>query len=95
MKNGQLQRMMRYPDINMKDSVKSRSNTEGAETFVWGSRKIDGSWVNTGVDISDVCFLLFYFEVGDHVVILLDIPQHSLIGRTAHKITRPTARRLQ
>ena len=36
-----------------------------------------------------------FFGVGDHRGIILDIPQKSLLGGTTHKITRPTARRLQ
>ena len=95
MRNGQLARMIRHQVLDMKDAVKSRSNIEGLATFVRGSRQIDGAWVTPDVEISAACFLPFYFGVGYHRVILLDIPLHSLIGGTIYKISRPNARRLQ
>ena len=58
----------------MKDAVKSKIKIEGLTTFVRGSRKIDGTWVTPYVDISAACFLPLFFGVGDHRVILLDIP---------------------
>ena len=95
MKNGQLARMLRCPDLDMKDAVKSRIETDGPTTFVRGSRQIDGAWVTPDVEISAACFLPFFFGVGDHRAILLDIPQHSLIDGNVHKMLRPKARILQ
>ena len=34
-KNSQLARMLRHPDLDMKEAFKSRSNTEGLATFFW------------------------------------------------------------
>ena len=79
----------------MIDAIHLRSQTPGPHTFVRGSRQIDGAWVTPDVDITAACFLPFYFGVGDHRAILLDIPQHYILGGNVHKIIRPTARRLQ
>ena len=95
MKNEQLARMLKRPDLDMNDAVKSRIGIDGPATFVRGSRQIDEAWVTPDVEISASCFLPFFFGVGDHRAILLDIPQHSLIGGNVHKISRPKARRLQ
>ena len=95
MKNCQLMRMLTQPDLDMKDAVKLRSNTEGIATFVREYWKIDGAWVTTDIDICAPCFLPFYFGVGCHRKILLDIPQHSLIVGTVHNVTRRTVRRMK
>ena len=95
MKTGQLARMLRTPDLDMRDAVNTRTGIDGPATFVRGSRQIDAAWVTLDIEISAACFLPFFFGVGDHQAILLDIPQHSLIGGTIHQISKPTARRLQ
>ena len=64
MKNGQLARMLRHPDLDMKDAVKSRSNIDGPATFVRGSRQIDGAWVTPDIEISAACFLPFFWIRG-------------------------------
>jgi len=64
MKNGQLARMLRHPDLDMKDAVKARSNIEGPVTFVRGSRQIDGAWVTPDIEISAACFLPFFWSRG-------------------------------
>ena len=46
------------------------------------------------VVIDRACFLSFFFGVGDHRAILIDIPQHSILGEDVHKISRPAARKL-
>ena len=64
MKNVQLSRILRYSDLDMKDTVKSRPNTEDTETFVRGSRQMDGTCATFDTEISAACFLPFYFGVG-------------------------------
>ena len=88
MKNGQLARMLRTPDLDMKDAIKSRSGMDGPATFVRGSRQIDAAWVTPDIEISAASFLPFFFGVGDHRAIMLDLPQHSLIGGNIHQISR-------
>ena len=92
--NGQLARLLRTPDLDMRDA-KSRSGTNGPATFMRGSRQIDVAWVTLDIEIGPACFLLFFFGVGDHRGIPLDIPQQSLIGGKIHKNARINARRLQ
>ena len=62
MKNGQLSRMLRHQDLDMKDAVKSRIEGDGPATYVRGSRQIDGAWVTPDVEISAACFLPFFLE---------------------------------
>ena len=95
MKNSQLARMSKHPDLDMKDAVKTKIEIDGPAIFSCGSRQIDGAWITPDVKISTACFLPFFFGAGDHRAILLYIPQHSLIGGYVHKITRPSAWRLQ
>ena len=66
MENYRLAIMLRHPDLGMQDIFKLRSNTEGPETFVRGSRQIDGAWVTPDIEIRTSCFLPFYFGVGCH-----------------------------
>ena len=79
----------------MQDLVKLCPCIEGPATFIRESIHIDGAWVTPDIEISAVCFIPFYFGVGDHKEILFDVQQRSLIGETRHKIGRPTARRLK
>ena len=66
MKNGQIARMLRHPDLDMKDAVKSRSNIDGPAIFVRGSRQIDGAWVTPDIEISAACFLPFFWSRGSY-----------------------------
>ena len=66
MENDRLARMLRHPDLEIQDVVKLRSNIEGLDFFVRGSRQIDGAWVTTDIYINTACFLPFYFRLGDH-----------------------------
>ena len=66
MKNGQLARMLRTPDLDMKDAVKTRTGIDGPATFGRKSRQMDAAWVTPDIDISAACFLPFFFGVGDH-----------------------------
>ena len=95
MASGPLSRLLQGPDLAMIDAIHLRSQTPGPHTFIRGSRQIDGAWVTPDIDITAACFLPFFFGVGDHRAMLLDIPQHCILGGNVHKICRPTARRLQ
>ena len=94
MLNGPLSRMLAHTDLGMIDAVHHRSGLPGPHTFIRGSRQIDGAWVTLDVDIDRACFLPFYFGVGDHRGILMDVPQRTILGGDIHKISRPAARRL-
>ena len=94
MDGGPLARMLGHEDLDMVDAIKSRSKQSGPNTFVRGSRQIDGVWVTKDIELSRACFLPFYFGVGDHRGIILDIPQATLLGGNVHCIARPSSRRL-
>ena len=46
------------------------------------------------IEVTRAFFLPFYFGVGDHRALLIDVPQHTILGSDIHKIARPTARKL-
>ena len=94
MSGGPLARMLAGPDLGMIDAIQHRSKTPGPPTFVRGQRQIDGAWVTPDIDINGARFLPFFFGVGDHRSMVLDIPLHSILGGDIHKISRPTSRRL-
>ena len=79
----------------MVDAFKKQSGIPGPPTFVRGSRQIDAAWVTKDIDISKACFLPFYFGIGDHRGIILDIPRQSLVEGNLKSIHRPSARRLK
>ena len=95
MKDGQLARILQNSNLDMKDAVNSRTGIDGSAIFVRGSRQIDAVWVTPDIEIGAAYFSPFFFGVGDHRGILLDIPQQSLIGGNIHTISRPNARKLQ
>ena len=78
MNEGPLARMLQHPDLDIRDAIKTRTNMEGPHTFIRGSRQIDGAWITPDIELHDVFFLPFFFGVGDHRGIILDIPQQSL-----------------
>ena len=94
MAGGPLARLLSDPELNMVDAIHQRSNLPGPATFVRGRRQIDGAWITPDIDINRACFLPFFFGVGDHRALLLDIPIYSILGGDIHKISRPTSRRL-
>ena len=94
MEGGILSQMLTDPELGMVDAVRHRSQLPGPPTFARGRRQIDGAWVTPDIDIKRACFLPFFFGVGDHRAIILDIPIYSLLGGDIHKISRPTSRRL-
>ena len=95
MTNGALSRMLQHENLQMEDAVKIRSGYDGPNTFIRGSRQIDGAWVTPGLDVQSACFLPFFLGIGDHRGILLDISKASLIGGTSRSIARPSTRRLR
>ena len=86
--------MLAHSDLGMIDAINHRTKEHSPNTSIRGSRKIDGAWVTLNVDISRVCFLPFFFGVGDHQGTILDIPQRTLLGGDSHSIMLLMARRL-
>ena len=94
MAGGPLARMLTEPELDMRDAVLHRTQVSGPATFIRGQRQIDGAWVTPDINIRSARFLPFFFGVGDHRAIVLDIPIYSILGGDIHKISRPTSRRL-
>ena len=95
MADGPLQRMLAGPDLEMTDAIYQRSQMPGPATFVRGTRQIDAVWTTPDVQVEAACFTPFYFGIGDHRGIIIDIPKVSLIGGDIRTIYRPTARKLK
>ena len=91
MAGGPFARIFAHPDLGMIDTVQHRTHLPGPPTFVRGSRQIDGAWVTPDINIQRACFLPFFFGVGDHRAIILDIPIHSILGGDIHKSSRPVS----
>ena len=94
MEGGPLSRMLSQEDLEMVDAVKLRLQSPGPHTFVRVSCQIDGVCVTKDVNVSRACFLPFYFGVGDHCGIVIDIPRETFLGGTVHSIVTPTSHRL-
>ena len=95
MQKGPLMRLLQTEDLLMRDVVSHRCSEPGPATFVRGSRQIDAMWATPDLEIKRACFLPFHFAMGDHRGLVVDISQTSLLGKSLHRISRPTGRRLQ
>ena len=95
MENGTLARCLSSIDLQMYDVIKARSGIQGPNTFIRGSRQIDGAWATPDINVKAACFLPFFFGIGDHRGIVLDIPRDQLIGGNSKSIAKPVARRLR
>ena len=95
MQRGKLARKLTGEALKMVDVIQTRSGQLGPPTYVRGQRQIDGAWATPDLSIDAACFTLFFFGIGDHRGIVLDIPVASLIGETYNSIGSIFARRLQ
>ena len=86
MASGSLSRLLQGPELAMVDINNLQSQTPSPHTFIRGTRQIDGPWVTLDIDIIAACFLPFFFGVEDHQAIILDIPQHCILGGNVHKV---------
>ena len=95
MEKGQLQQMLQNEGIDMRDVIKYKSKMPGPPTFVRDTRQIDAVQITKDIEIDAACFTPFYFGIGDHRGIIIDIPKTSLTGGENKNICRPTERKLQ
>jgi hypothetical protein len=67
------------------------------ETKSWfrGKHQIEGVWFSPELQAQNSMLLPFGFGVGDHRMIIIDVPTKQLIGTELPAIQRPKARRLQ
>ena len=73
MENEKLGNSLKSDGLFLKDAVKSRNNTLGPITFIRGTKKIDGCQVTEDIGVSKALFLSFYFGIGDHRGLVVDV----------------------
>ncbi len=78
----------------LREAVLQHTGTQTGATFFRGGKLIDGLWVSSNIEISNVCMMPFRYGVGDHCMFVLDITLESLIGKRPTKIICPALRRL-
>jgi hypothetical protein len=92
---GQLGKALADKDgLDLQEAVLSYTGASPGEIFFWSLCPIDGLWVSSDLDISNVCVMSFDFVVGYHCAFILDIPLESLVGVNLVKIVHPASRRL-
>jgi hypothetical protein len=67
--------------LGLQEAVLHHTGTRTGATFFRGSKLIDGLWVSSDIEISNVCIMPFGNGVGDHCMFVLDITVESLIGK--------------
>ena len=95
MATGILARALRRPDLRMRDLIRERTGLPGPATHIRGKKQIDGVWATPDITAEEARFLPFGIGVGDHRMLVVDIPSGDLIGVHRLRIARPQARRLQ
>ena len=96
MKNGNLARSIRSePKLKIKDLVMERERKEGPDTWFRVTKQIEGAFATPNVDCCGSRVLPFWFSMGGHKAIVVDIPYQSLLVEQVLKVVRPQAKRLQ
>ena len=78
----------------MRDSIRDKVGSLKFPTWFRGQEQIDAIWVSDEIKIERATMLPFFFRIDDHQGIMIDIPEHILLGNKLIKIKRPYARRL-
>lgn len=92
---GKFSQMLRQCDLDLSEIVHSRTTAPLPATFIRGSEPIDGAWCTPDLVCLGARFMPFYFGIGDHRAIIVDISEQSMVGCERPRIIRPPARRLQ
>ena len=92
--NGPLSNALKA-DLDMRDLVETRTGKGGPATWFRGRHQIDGAFATSDIDCTGARFLPFWYGIGDHRAVVIDIPMQSLIGEQLLRVARPPARRLQ
>ncbi len=80
--------------LNLQEVILTHTGAPTGATFFGGSQPIDGLWTSDDLDISNACAMPFGYGLGNHRVIVLDIPLQSLVGVNPVRIVQPASRRL-
>ena len=94
MRIGKLASALREDSVGMRDPIRSRIGSKKFPTWFRGNDQIDAIWISENITATKITFLPFFFSIGDHRGIMMDIPEEILLGNKIIKIPRPTARRL-
>ena len=84
-----------FRQLELKDAIRERTGVKGPKTFHQGKHQIDGVFISPDIDCVGACFLPFWSGIGDHRVIVIDIPNQVLFGEQLLTILRPTGRKLR
>ena len=87
-------RELRKDPYNLRDTIRDRVGDTKFATWYRGQEQIDAIWTSEDIEVDSITFLPFYFSIGDHRGIVMDIPEEELLGNRIMKIQRPYARRL-
>jgi hypothetical protein len=80
--------------LDLREAILFHTGASLGVLFFRGSCPIDGLWVSSNLNVSNVCVMPFGFGIGNHHAFILDIPSKSLVGITPVKIVRPASWRL-
>ena len=95
MQTGILAHALRQDDLRMRDLLLDRTGLPGPATHIRGSSQIDGFWATPDITVDEGRYMPFGIGVGDHRILVIDVPSGILIGVHRLRIARPQARRLQ
>ena len=84
-----------FRKLHLKDAIRERTGVKGPNTFHQGGHQIDGVFITPDIDCVGACFLPFWSGIGDHRVIVIDIPNQVIFGEQLLTIVRPTGRKLR
>ena len=91
---GKMAMALKEEPFNMTDPIRAKVGPSRFPTWFRGQDQIDAIWISEGLKASKITYLPFFFSIGDHRGIMLDIPEELLLGNKIVKIPRPQARRL-
>jgi hypothetical protein len=80
--------------LRLQETVLRHTGKRTGATFFRGSKPINGLWVLSDIDITNVCVMPFGYGIGDHQMFVLDITMESQVGKNPTKVMRPAFRRL-
>ena len=74
--------------MKTKELVRERARKYGPATWSRGTKQIDGAFATPYVDCCGSRFLPFWYGMGYHRAIVVDIPHQSLLGDQVFKVVR-------
>ena len=94
--NGSLCRSLLDESLGLGLTEISHKAWDGHEpnTYIDGSKPIDGVWASRCLKIGGFRLLLFGESVGDHRTMIFDVSTRSLIGKFEHRVVRASCSRL-